>query len=1191
MGNYLYADVPGFSEDARQDWWRVSARGPGGTSAWSSVRTLYNTITSCTPYVGSGSGYLTTRSHLDTCRVTTNALPAYYLHDISRRAGAPAGHSHGGRMALGAAIQTKKYVSDTVAATADDIDNQWYAPSQRSAVDAHGHTAIVYDHLNLQVELNAHDNLGGTMLSRVEVPVVTTMNASWDPVANRVSYTVPFGTTVPFSAALDVVAHEWSHGVECRSSWRTVNTSPWGESTRCLYQAYQSGALREGFADWFGTATEVANGESNWTIGEGSQIVRSLQNPPSYGQPGPQPDTYLGTNYLDFNTTNCPVPALPNDYCGIHTNSGVPNKMFYLLAAGGVHNNVAVQPITVEKAMAVGMRANLAYWRHDVTFQLALADMVSAANDLYSDMPELPDIKNQIRNAWAAVRVGTIPIVSVTAQPLAAGSVTGSGSYPFGTTVTVEATPYSGYRFSRWLEGEIEVTTDARYTFTVDSSRSLVASFAELEPNISVSPPAYAFGTYETGAISPPQTFTVTNGGQGVLRIATVLVVGANYAEFPIVTDGCTGRDLSTDSNCAIQVQFAPVSVGPLSATISIPSNDPDTPTASVTLSGSGAVPLTRTITATAGTGGTISPSGAVSVPYDGTQTFTIVPGLGYQILDVAVDGVSVGALSSYTFVHVVSDHTISATCGLIPYTITATSGPGGTIAPAGSVTTYYGGSATFSITPNAGAEIANVLVDGVSVGAVSAYTFTNVSANHTIHASFRSTLSVVPSGTGTGTVTSNPSGINCGTDCTEPYSGGTAVTLSAVAAAGSVFSGWSGSGCSGTGTCAVTMTTNTTVTATFTLSPPDISVAPVSYNFGSYIVGQSSSPQTFTVTNSGGANLSIGTVSIGGGNLSDFVKVGDTCTGLALQRNNSCTLQVSFAPQSAGSKTASVSIPSNDPDTPALSVPLSGTAVAPPAPVLSISKTASIAAAIPGQYFDYTISYVNTGEVEATGVRIRDFLPLELDYAGSTSEGCNWNFADRSVDCYLLTQVFPGTRPLLPNQPESLNIQVRVRDDIRVNSVTNGAYQIECNEKPPATGAPVTTTIYAPILQISKTDSRDPVRGGQFFKYTLSYVNVGNQDATNVEIRDVLPPEVGIVSLPEGCGFSIADRTVVCTLQTQVWPGTRPLSPNQPESLFFTVQVNAGVPTGTVITNATYSIDSDQTTPYYGAPITTTVN
>src|SRR5688500_9569504 len=61
--------------------------------------------------------------------------------------------------------------------------------------------------------------------------------------------------------------------------------------------------------------------------------------------------------------------------------------------------------------------------------------------------------------------------------------------------------------------------------------------------------------------------------------------------------------------------------------------------------------------------------------------------------------------------------------------------------------------------------------------------------------------LQVQKSGTGSGTVTSNPTGINCGTTCSRSFSGGTSVTLSAVPASGSVFAGWSGGGCSGTGT------------------------------------------------------------------------------------------------------------------------------------------------------------------------------------------------------------------------------------------------------------------------------------------------------------------------------------------------------------------------------------------------------
>jgi len=78
-------------------------------------------------------------------------------------------------------------------------------------------------------------------------------------------------------------------------------------------------------------------------------------------------------------------------------------------------------------------------------------------------------------------------------------------------------------------------------------------------------------------------------------------------------------------------------------------------------------------------------------------------------------------------------------------------------------------------------------------------------------------TLTVSKSGTGSGTVTGT--GINCGADCSEPYTSGTSVVLTAAAASGSTFAGWSGGGCSGTGTCTVSMSAATTVTATFNAS------------------------------------------------------------------------------------------------------------------------------------------------------------------------------------------------------------------------------------------------------------------------------------------------------------------------------------------------------------------------------------
>ena len=79
-------------------------------------------------------------------------------------------------------------------------------------------------------------------------------------------------------------------------------------------------------------------------------------------------------------------------------------------------------------------------------------------------------------------------------------------------------------------------------------------------------------------------------------------------------------------------------------------------------------------------------------------------------------------------------------------------------------------------------------------------------------------TLTVSRSGAGSGTVTSSPAGISCGSTCSASFNSGTSVTLTASVASGSVFAGWSGGGCSGTGTCTVTMNAGTSVTATFNI-------------------------------------------------------------------------------------------------------------------------------------------------------------------------------------------------------------------------------------------------------------------------------------------------------------------------------------------------------------------------------------
>src|SRR5262245_45722169 len=102
----------------------------------------------------------------------------------------------------------------------------------------------------------------------------------------------------------------------------------------------------------------------------------------------------------------------------------------------------------------------------------------------------------------------------------------------------------------------------------------------------------------------------------------------------------------------------------------------------------------------------------------------------------------------------------------------------------------------------------------------------TSMTQARNVTATFNATttigLTVTRAGTGTGTVTSNPAGINCGTTCTANFASGASVTLTAAATSGSTFAGWSGV-CTGLGTCTVSMTQARSVTATFNLgtSPP----------------------------------------------------------------------------------------------------------------------------------------------------------------------------------------------------------------------------------------------------------------------------------------------------------------------------------------------------------------------------------
>jgi len=91
--------------------------------------------------------------------------------------------------------------------------------------------------------------------------------------------------------------------------------------------------------------------------------------------------------------------------------------------------------------------------------------------------------------------------------------------------------------------------------------------------------------------------------------------------------------------------------------------------------------------------------------------------------------------------------------------------------------------------------------------------------ATATFNATVNFALTVTLAGTGSGTVTSTPTGISCPGTCSANFGSGASVTLSANAAANSIFTGWNGGGCTGTGNCTITMSMAQTVTATFVMN------------------------------------------------------------------------------------------------------------------------------------------------------------------------------------------------------------------------------------------------------------------------------------------------------------------------------------------------------------------------------------
>lgn len=167
-------------------------------------------------------------------------------------------------------------------------------------------------------------------------------------------------------------------------------------------------------------------------------------------------------------------------------------------------------------------------------------------------------------------------------------------------------------------------------------------------------------------------------------------------------------------------------------------------------------------IVATANENGMLTPNGSLLANYGEDYAYVAKANVGYFIEKVTIDGevneytqADGKTTYEYTFEDVVANHTLDVQFAVCNYEVVATQGDNGKITPDGTKTYEYGKSPIYTIVPNTGYEIADVLVDDNSVGAVESYTFSNIKENHTITAKFNQlTYNIVASTSANGTIT-----------------------------------------------------------------------------------------------------------------------------------------------------------------------------------------------------------------------------------------------------------------------------------------------------------------------------------------------------------------------------------------------------------------------------------------------------
>ncbi len=382
------------------------------------------------------------------------------------------------------------------------------------------------------------------------------------------------------------------------------------------------------------------------------------------------------------------------------------------------------------------------------------------------------------RTLVANFSLNTFTVVT-SSNPTAGGSTSGGGTYNYGASATVTATPATGYQFVNWVEGGTAVSTSANYTFTVSANRTLVANFSLITFTVatSLSPAgggtangagSYGYGTSVTVSSTTNTGYTFVNWTEG----GTVVSSSASYT-------------FTLNANRTLVANFS------LNTYAVVISSSPTT-------------------------GGTTSGGGTFN--YGTSVTVSATPSTGYTFVNWTESGTVVSANTSHSFT-LSTDRTFVANFSLQTYTVTTTSSPtaGGTASGGGIYN--YGASAIVTATPETGYQFVNWTEGGAAVSTNASYTFT-VNASRTLLANFSLVNYTVS--------TSSSPAAGGSTSGAGTYSYGTSATITATPTAGYLFANWTEGGTvvSTNNSYAFTVTGNRAIVANFSLITHSVSTS-----------------------------------------------------------------------------------------------------------------------------------------------------------------------------------------------------------------------------------------------------------------------------------------------------------------------------------------------------------------------------